>query len=59
MQRVVRKLNVKVRFLVFVVLKLVTSCRWNCDLGKLSTILEMKILRRQLEMHVFGVIVKL
>jgi hypothetical protein len=31
-----------------VVLKLVASCRWNCGLGKLSTILEMKILRRQL-----------
>ena len=46
-------------FLVFVVLKFVASCRWNCDLGKLSTILEMKILPRQLYMHVFGVIVKL
>jgi hypothetical protein len=26
-----------------VVLKLVSSCRWNCGLDKLSTILEMKI----------------
>jgi hypothetical protein len=32
----------------FVVLTLVASCRWNCDLGKLSTILEMKNLREQL-----------
>ena len=30
-----------------VVLKLVASCRWNCGLDKLSTILRMKILRRQ------------
>ena len=35
----------------FVVSKLVASCRWNCGLGKLSTILEMKILRRQLYMQ--------
>jgi hypothetical protein len=26
-----------------VVLKLLASCRWNCGLDKLSTILEMKI----------------
>jgi len=31
-----------------VVLKLVASCHWNCGLGKLSTILEMKILHGQL-----------
>jgi hypothetical protein len=30
-----------------VVLKLVASCRWNCGLDKLSTILEMKTLQRQ------------
>jgi hypothetical protein len=34
-----------------VALQLVASCRWNCGLGKLSTILEMKILRRQLYMQ--------
>jgi hypothetical protein len=28
--------------------KLVVSCRWNCDLSKPSTILEMKTLRREL-----------
>jgi hypothetical protein len=27
--------------------KLVSSCRWKCDLGNLSTIHETKILRRQ------------
>jgi len=32
------------------VLKLIASCRWNCGLGKLSTILEMKILCYGLEM---------
>ena len=35
----------------FVVLKLVGSCRWGCGLGNLSTILEMKVLRRQLYMQ--------
>jgi hypothetical protein len=34
-----------------VVLRLVASCRWNCGLGKLSTILKKKILRRQLYMQ--------
>lgn len=28
--------------------RLLASCRWNCDLDKLSTILELKTLRRQL-----------
>jgi len=30
-----------------VVLKLVASCRWNCGLDKLSTILKIKTLYRQ------------
>jgi hypothetical protein len=34
-----------------VVLKLVVSFRWSCDLDKLSTILEMKTLHRQLAIH--------
>jgi hypothetical protein len=41
-----------------VVLKLVVSCRWNCGLGKLSTILEMKFCvgnctRSCLEFHLY------
>jgi hypothetical protein len=35
-----------------VVLKLVASCRWNCSLDELLTILEIKSLYRQLTIHV-------
>jgi hypothetical protein len=35
----------------FVVLKLVASCRWNCGLDKLATILEMKTLHKQPAIH--------
>jgi hypothetical protein len=43
--------NIRINVRTIVVLKLVASCRWNCGLGKLSTILEMEILRRQLYMQ--------
>ena len=44
-----RKLCVQ---LPIVVSKLVASCNLNCGLDKLSAMLEMKTLRRQLTVHV-------
>jgi hypothetical protein len=36
---------------LLVVLKLVASCRWNCGLDKLATILKMKTFHTQLAIH--------
>jgi hypothetical protein len=38
-------------FFLVVVWKLDASCCWNCGLNKLSTILEMKTMRRQPVVH--------